>query len=363
MKAILETGEKQQIIIDSFRFDCGARLENLELCYETWGSYRGDNAILITHALTGTSHVAAGNGRPGWWQNLVGPGCVFDTERYFIICANVIGGCSGSSGPASLNPITGKPYGTSFPVITIRDMVRAARHLLDELGVSRLRSVAGGSMGAMQAMEWAALYPEIVDSIVIMAAPGRAYPQSIAYRKTQRQAIMLDPAWNNGNYYESGPPLDGIELARQMGFITYRSEKHFAERFGRQFADKDFFDLHARFEIEAYLQHHGRKLGTWFDANTYLYLSKAMDLFDLGLGCSSFAEGVRRIKAPACVIGFDSDLLFPLYQQKEIADLLAPYNPRVSFHEVKTEFGHDAFLLETEQLSNIVGDFLNQNDI
>ena len=207
-------------------------------------------------------------------------------------------------------------------------------------------------------MEWAALFPDFVDAIIPMAAPGRAYPQSIAFRKAQRKAIMLDPEWRDGDYYGHSIPKRGLELARMMGFISYRSEREFAGRFGRNFVDEEYLSLHGRFEIEQYLEYHGQKLAEWFDANTYLYLSKAMDLHDLGRGFSSYETGVRRIQCPVQMIGFDSDQLFPCYQQREIVELLKPVNPQVHYHEIKTLYGHDAFLIEKEAISKIVRHFL-----
>ena len=348
--------------LKDFVFECGETLDELVLCYETWGSLNGerDNAILATHALTGTSHAASHPDAPaiGWWEFMIGPGRPFDTSRYFVICINVPGACSGSSGPSSINPSTGNPFGTSFPVVTIRDMVRAQKHVLDHLEIESLHTVSGASMGGMQAMEWAALFPETVRSIIPFAAPGRAYPQSIAYRKAQRKAIMLDPAWQEGQYYDSEPPVKGIELARIVGFITYRTEKEFAGRFGRNLAEEELLDLHGRFEIEHYLEYHGRKLATWFDANSYLYLSKAMDLHDLGHGATSWEAGVQRIKARTLMIGFNSDLLFPCYQQEEVATLLRKGGANARYCEIDSIYGHDAFLLEKDAISKVVHQFM-----
>lgn len=365
----LETIKKDQqqklFKTESFTMESGEKLNEMLLCYETWGEMNttADNTILIAHALTGSSHAASSPTLPtaGWWQEMIGPGNAFDTEKYFVICSNVIGGCSGSTGPSSLNPQTGFPYGLQFPTVTIRDMVRAQRLLCDHLGVKNLFSVSGGSMGGMQALEWAALYPDFVHSIIPIATPGRAYPQSIAYRRAQRKAIMMDPNWNEGRYYTTTIPSQGIELARMVGFITYRSEKEFARRFSRDIQEDELLTIDGRFEIEKYLEHHGKKLAEWFDANTYLYLSKAMDLHDLGYGFSSYEEGIQRIKSSVCMIGFDSDLLFPIYQQKEVAGILSKTNPNVHFHEIETIFGHDAFLLEHQQLTKIIRDFLTNH--
>lgn len=235
----------------------------------------------------------------------------------------MIGGCSGSTGPASINPQTGVQYGLQFSTVTIRDMVRTQRLLLDHLDVKKLHSISGGSMGGMQ-------------------------------------AIMMDPNWNDGRYYESTIPKQGIELARMVGFITYRSEQEFAEKFGRAIQEEELLTIEGRFEIEKYLEYHGEKLAEWFDANTYLYLSKSMDLHDLGHGFSSYETGIQRIKAAVCMIGFDSDQLFPVYQQREVIGILSGTNPNAEFHEIKTLYGHDAFLLEIEKLSKIITNFLSK---
>ena len=358
---------KNNLELDAFQCENEQILPKVNLAYETWGILNPakDNAVLICHALTGTSHVTSGaaDTSPGWWEFLVGAGKPIDTTKYFVICINTLGGCSGSTGPSSINPETGQVYGIRFPQITIRDMVRSQKKLLDRLQIERLHLIIGASMGGMQAMEWAALFPELVESIVPISAPGRAYPQSIAFRKAQRKAIMNDPDWRGGYYYGICKPEKGIELARMIGFITYRSEFEFARRFGRELSDQNLFDLSSRFEIESYLEHHGKKLAQWFDANTYLYLSKAMDLHDLGRGYSSYEHGIQKIQAKTCIVGVDSDMLFPHYQQEEFANILQKTNPNVEYIEIKSLFGHDAFLVEEEQIAGIVRNFLNQNKI
>ncbi len=349
--------------LNEFHFENGETLKDIHICFESWGQLNParNNAILVCHALTGTSHAANNGGEDdGWWNFLIGPGKAFDTDKYFVLCSNVLGGCSGTSGPASTSSKTGIPYGMDFPVVTVRDIVRAQKRLIDHLGIQGLVAVTGASLGGMQALEWAALFPEKVESIVPIAVPGRAYAQSIAYRKAQRKAIMMDPNWHNGHYYGNGVPDKGIEVARMIGFISYRTEREFATRFERKFADGDYLDIQGRFEIEQYLEYHGNKLSKWFDANTYLYLSKAMDLHDLGYGFPSYEAGVQRIKAATLIIGFDSDILFPIYQQKELADILGKTNSQTNFRKVKTLYGHDAFLLEKEQLSEIIGGFLDR---
>lgn len=353
---------RQVFLLPHMKFECGRLLTNLPLVYETWGALNStrDNAILVAHSLTGDSHAASSpeNPEPGWWEFMIGPGRAFDTDKYFVICSNCLGGCSGSAGPATIDPETGRPFALTFPTLTIRDLVRAQKQLLDHLGVRGLVTVSGGSMGGMQALEWAAQFPDFVASIIPIAAPGRAYPQSVAYRKAQRKAIMNDPDWRDGNYYGKSAPAAGIETARMLGFITYRTEKEFAVRFGRRFADGEYHSLHGRFEIEEYLEYHGKKLASWFDANTYLYLSKAMDLHDLGYGCNSYEAGVRRITCPTLMIGFDSDILFPSYQQREVVDILQQTNQRARFEQLHTIYGHDAFLLEKEQLTTTISEFL-----
>ena len=364
MNNIRITHTKRNYTFGPIKFESGEELEKVTITYETWGklNQNRDNVVLIAHALTGTSHAASADDcqEKGWWESLIGPGKSIDTNKYFAICPNVIGGCSGSSGPSSTNQATGQPYGVDFPTLTIKDMVRSEKKLIDHLQISKLLTITGASMGGMQAMEWAALYPEMVKSIIPISAPGRAYPQSIAYRKAQRKAIMNDPDWNGGNYYGKSIPEKGIELARLIGFITYRSEKEFAERFGRDHRDSSLFNLTARFEVESYLEHHGKKLAQWFDANTYLYLSKSMDLHDLGREYNSYEEGIQQIHAHTLCIGVESDILFPNYQQKEFINILSQTNPNATYKEIKSLYGHDAFLIEEEQINVIITDFLTK---
>ncbi|MFZ5515522.1 MAG: homoserine O-acetyltransferase MetX [Candidatus Zhuqueibacterota bacterium] len=364
MKSIQSPHELKDVRFESVAFENGQVLPAATIRYEAWGRLNsaGDNAILIAHALTGTSHCTSNDdgGEPGWWESLIGPGKAVDTNQFYVICPNVLGGCSGSSGPSSIDETTGRPFGLTFPAVTIRDMVRAEKRLIDMLGVNKLLTIVGGSMGGMQALEWAAMFPDQVESIIPIASPGRAYPQSIAFRKAQRKAIMLDPDWRSGNYYGVSIPQRGLELARMIGHITYRSEREFAVRFGRSVCDEQFYDINGRFEVEDYLEHQGQKLARWFDANTYLYLSKAMDFHDLGFGFKSYEEGVRRIRSKLLIIGIDSDLLFPVHQQKEIVRILRYANPDIYYEEVESLYGHDAFLVEKEQVSTLVGEFLRE---
>jgi len=354
--------KKDHINIQSFEFESDPVFPEVTVVYETWGTLNDarDNAVMIEHALTGSSHAASApdDPAPGWWEYLIGPGCAIDTSRYFVICANVLGGCNGTTGPSSPSHTNGRPYGTDFPVVTVRDMVRSQKHVIDHLGIERLHTIIGGSMGGMQALEWAAMYPDSVNSIMCMAAPGRAYPQSIALRKAQRRAIMMDPDWCKGHYYGKSIPAAGIEVARMIGHITYRTEMEFAQRFGRDHHDDDLYALTSKFEIENYLEYQGTKLAARFDANTYLYLSKAMDLHDMGYRCESYEQGLQRIRAKTLVMGIDSDILFPTYQQKEIVDILKMTNNDVQYREITSIKGHDGFLVEQEQVTQLVRDYL-----
>ncbi len=354
---------KNILKLKEFKTENKVVLPNFELAYETWGSLntKGDNCVIIGHALTGTSHAASSEEHPedGWWEFLIGPGKVVDTNKYYVICVNVPGGCSGSTGPWSINPETSKPYGPDFPVLTIRDFIHSQKLVLDHLKVKKIHCAVGASMGGMQALEWSAQYPDYVKSLIVIGAPGKSYPQSIAFRKAQRKAIMNDPEWCDGHYYGRSFPDSGMELARFIGFISYRTELEFAGRFGRNHNGDDMYEFDSEFEIEKYLQHQGKKLSKWFDANSYLYLSKAMDLHDLGYDSSSYEEGIQRIKANTLIVGQSSDILFPVYRQKEIVDALKKVNNKVIYKEIETIYGHDAFLLEQDQINSLVENHLN----
>lgn len=350
------------------RLDSGVEFGPVTVAYETYGTLDPSraNVILIPHALTGDSHCAShGPHDPeeGWWEPLVGPGRVFDTERYFIICTNVLGGCQGTTGPASIDPETGSPYGMRFPVITIRDMVRVQRMLLNQLGIDRLLLVAGGSMGGMQTLQWAVDYPEMVGAILPIATPGRASAQAIAYNEVGRQAIMLDPYWRGGDYYRhSEGPDAGLGVARMVGMITYQSDLSMARKFGRRFmegAHANPFDLATQFEVESYLHYQGRKLARRFDANTYIYLTRALDLFDLGYGYSSYEAALERIQCPVLVYGMSSDILYPTEQQRDLVNALARLGKRVEYAELDTDHGHDGFLLEFERMEGTLRSFVN----
>lgn len=350
----------------SFRLESGKTLGPVTVAYETYGTLApdGKNAVYICHALTGTAHAASLPDRPGqeegWWDPLIGPGKVFDTNRYFVVCANVLGGCYGTTGPASLNPETGIPYAMDFPVITIRDMVHVQKRLLDHLGVKRLKAVAGGSVGGMQALEWAVMYPELVDAVIPVAASERLTPLAIAYNQAGRKAIMLDANWCGGSYYGRTFPADGLALARMVGTITYKSKETFEERFGRKLAGdkKDYFNFFQDFEVESYLNYQGHKLVKRFDANAYLYLTKAMDLHDLGRGYASPLEALRRIKGRVLLIGISSDLLFPPGEIRGLAVELRRAGIETEYREIQSPFGHDAFLIEFDQIEAAIRPFL-----
>jgi homoserine O-acetyltransferase len=354
---------------EPIRLDSGQLFGPIIIAYETYGqlSPARDNAILITHALTGDAHCAshgADDPEPGWWEPLVGPGRVFDTDRYYIICSNVLAGCQGSTGPASIDPHTNMPYGMRFPVITIRDMVRVQRLLIKHLGIEQLACVAGGSMGGMQAFTWAVEYPQMVRSTISIAAPGRSGAQAIAYNEVMRQAIMTDPAWLQGNYYGTPGPVNGLITARMLGMITYQSAESMMLKFGRDVMNATFQDLfrfQTQFQIESYLHYQGTKLVDRFDANTYLYLTRACDLFDLGLGHPTFEQALARITSPIMVIGVSSDILYPPQQQLEVVRLLEKQGKPVDYAEIDTPYGHDGFLIEFEKMVPILRSFLDKH--
>lgn len=351
--------------------DSGASLVPVEIAYETYGALDADggNAILICHALTGDQHVASPHpitAKPGWWARMVGEGKPIDPARHFIICANVLGSCMGSSGPASLAG-DGVPYAMRFPVITIRDMVRAQAMLLDHLGVGVLRAVVGGSMGGMQALSWAATYPARVRAAVVIAATARHTAQNIAFHEVGRQAIMADPRWLGGDYYASGePPSAGLAVARMAAHITYLSEAGLTEKFGRRLQARPdspngakSFGFDADFQVESYLRHQGISFVDRFDANSYLYITRAMDYFDLaeehgGRLANAFKGSATRF----CLVSFDTDWLYPTAESRSIVKALNAAGAAASFVELSSPFGHDAFLLDSPELNRVVDGFL-----
>jgi homoserine O-acetyltransferase len=344
--------------------ESGEILSPVTLAYETCGelNYDRSNGILVLHALSGDAHAAgfhAGDKNPGWWDALIGPGKAFDTDRYFVICSNVIGGCKGSTGPSSINPRTDKPYGLDFPAITIGDMVRAQSCLVEYLGIKKLLAVAGGSMGGMQALEWAVSFPERVSAAIVIATTSRHSPQQIAFNEVGRQAIMADPDWKSGNYYSAGiSPARGLSLARMIGHITYMSNSSMSEKFGRRFKDdKQDNKFSPDFEVEGYLQYKGDNFVKRFDANSYLYITKALDLFDPG----NLNDAFRKAKdVKFLVMAFTSDWLYPAYQSKEIVKACKLSGIDVTYCELNSTYGHDAFLLETAGESNLVRHFLRR---
>lgn len=348
------------------RLDSGQLLPNPAVAYETLGTLCAgrSNAVLICHALTGDQYVATDHpltAKPGWWTRMVGPGKPIDPARHFIICSNVIGGCMGSEGPASLNPQDSRPWGLRFPVLTIADMVRAQAGLLDSLGIDTLLAVVGGSMGGMQALQWAASYPGRVRSVVAIATAARHSAQNIAFHEVGRQAIMADPRWNGGAYAPGNGPSNGLAVARMAAHITYLSEEGLTAKFGRhlQQGTQKRFGFDADFQVESYLRHQGMSFVDRFDANAYLYITRALDYFDLAEGFGGqLAAAFAATAARFCVISFDSDWLYPTAEARRIVQALVAAGRHASFVELASPFGHDAFLLDTPGLSQVVDGFL-----
>jgi homoserine O-acetyltransferase len=357
----------ESVEFESLPLDSGMSLEPLTIAYETYGrlNEQRTNAVLILHALSGDAHAAGyypGESKPGWWETMIGPGKGFDTDRYFVICSNVIGGCKGSSGPNSMNPATCKEYGLDFPLVTVGDMVRAQKMLIDHLEITRLLSVCGGSMGGMQALQWAVAYPEAVASCIAIAATPKHSPMQIAFNEVGRQAIMGDPNWNGGDYYQGDAPDSGLAVARMIGHITYLSDESMHEKFGRRLRGKRAlgFDLTLNFEVESYLRHQGELFTRRFDANTYLYITKALDYFDLTNDRGVLVETFRDLPEDMrfLAIAFSSDWLYPPYQSKEIVRALKGNGLDCSYLEMRLSYGHDAFLLENKDLTRVVWHFM-----
>src|SRR5579864_6164061 len=343
--------EVSSATFDQLELDCGVTLAPVEVAYETYGTLNAakTNAVLIEHAFSGDAH-AAGEG--GWWNNMIGPGKGFDTDQCFVICANVLGGCRGTTGPSSINPDTGCPWAMSFPAISIADMVRLQKKLVDYLGIERLLAVAGGSMGGMQALEWAVTYPDHVLAALPIATTARHSAQQIAFNEVGRQAIMADPDWNEGNYYGHRPPARGLSVARMVGHITYMSDASMREKFGRRLRDQN------QFEVESYLRYRGSQFVDRFDANSYLYITKAMDYFDLTSSGRSLSAAFENVKARFLVISFTSDWLYPSYQSLEVVRALRGRNCDVAYCELPSSYGHDAFLVNVTEQAELVRGFL-----
>jgi homoserine O-acetyltransferase len=348
---------------DGLVLESGRTLDPVTLAYETYGRLndKKNNAVLVCHAFSGNAHAAGYNRpddkNPGWWDDMVGPGKAIDTDKYYVVCSNILGGCGGSTGPSSINPATGRPYGLEFPVVTIRDMVEAQRRLVDFLGIDKLLCVTGGSMGGMQALQWVASYPERVRSVVPIATTLKHSPLQIALDEVGRQAVMADANWRMGGYYGGKVPEKGLALARMIGHITYMSDRSMEEKFSRRLKEDKFsFSFATDFEVEGYLRYRGDNFVKRFDANSYLYITKAMDYFDLS-GNRLFAKG-SATGTRFLVIAFHSDWLYPLYQSREIVRLLKMHGADATYCEIQSTYGHDAFLLEIDEESRLIRHFL-----
>jgi homoserine O-acetyltransferase/O-succinyltransferase len=362
-------GRRVKLATDApLRLDSGTALGPITVAYQTYGRLDAAraNAVLVCHALTGDQFAAERHpitGKDGWWQLMIGPGRPLDTERYFVICANVLGGCMGTSGPVENDPVTGQPYGLSFPVITVGDMVRVQALLLDHLGIERLFCVLGGSMGGMQVLEWVARYPERVFAAVPIASAARHSAQNIAFHEVGRQAIMADPDWQGGNYLlSSRRPTRGLSVARMAAHITYLSEAALHRKFGRALQDRTgiSYGFEADFQVESYLRHQGITFVDRFDANSYLYITRAMDYFDLAASYEGvLANAFRGAATRFCVISFSSDWLFPTTESRELVRALAAVAANVSFCEIQTDRGHDAFLLDEPEFHRVLSGFLD----
>jgi len=347
---------------DDFLLESGQQLSRVRVAYETYGVLddQRSNAILILHALTGDAHAAGiheGESQPGWWDDMIGPGKAFDTDRYFVICSNVLGGCKGTTGPGDINPATGKRYDLDFPLITIMDMVNVQCRLVDALGIDRLLAVAGGSMGGMQALEWMAAHPDRLRSAIVMATAAKHSPQQIAFNEVGRQAIMADPQWKDGRY-DGHPPAKGLAVARMIGHITYMSDESMAQKFGRRVGDnRKAHQFSSGFEVEDYLRHKGRRFVERFDANSYLYITNAMDSYDAARGGELY-QAFAGLKAKVLLMSFTSDWLYPVAQSRDIARACKQSGVDTTYCEIDSSYGHDAFLLEVEEESHLVKHFL-----
>ncbi len=347
--------------------DSGETLGPITLAYETYGTLNAErnNAILICHALSGDAHAAGltSNNKVGWWDDCIGPDKAFDTNKYFVICSNVIGGCQGSTGPGSISAKSGEPYGLEFPVITVADMVRAQRHLIDALGIDQLLAVAGGSMGGMQVLQWTVSYPERVRAALPLATTARHSPMLIAFSEVGRQAIYADPNWNHGDYYAGARPNTGLALARMIGHITYLSEESMHQKFGRRLEARERFgyDFETDFAVESYLHYNGNRFTERFDANTYLYVTKAMDYFDLAHSHENLMTAFAKCAGLMyLVVSFTSDWLYPPYHSKEMVSALTGIGADVTYCNLQSTWGHDAFLLEVETMTQLISDFLGR---
>ncbi|MFH0749003.1 MAG: homoserine O-acetyltransferase [Candidatus Bathyarchaeota archaeon] len=351
-------GPPKELLLDS-----GEKLGPITLAYEAYGSLnpQKSNAILVLHALSGDAHAAGfhhGEQDPGWWDAMIGPGKALDTEKYFVICSNVIGGCRGSTGPSSINPQTNKPYSLDFPTITIRDMVAAQRYLIKHLKIENLLAVVGGSMGGMQVLQWMVSYPNLIKSAIPIATTMKHSPQQIAFNEVGRQAIMADQNWEEGNYYGRTLPDKGLAVARMIGHITYMSDTSMATKFGRRLkADRQLLKFSQDFEVEGYLRYRGDHFVKRFDANSYLYITEAIDHFNI-LHEKSIHDVFRGLQAKVLVIAFKSDWLYPIYQSQELVRACKLSGVDASYCEINSTYGHDAFLLEVDEETHLFKHFL-----
>ncbi len=353
-----------------FQLESGAALQPVTLAYETYGQLNAErsNAILTLHALSGGAHAAGyhtlNDEKPGWWDDSIGPGKAFDTDRFFVICINVLGSCYGSSGPLSIDPATNEPYGLHFPVVTIGDMVRAQIKLIDHLGIDQLLCVTGGSMGGMQALEWAAHYPERIKAAIPLATTARHSPMLIAFSEVGRQAIYADPAWNGGDYYnQEQKPDAGLAVARMVGHITYLSEQAMHDKFGRrlQVLERYGYEFQTEFAVESYLKYNGNNFTRRFDANSYLYVTKALDYFDLSAPTGSLSAAFASSShIKYLVVSFTSDWLYPTYHSKELVAALTAVGADVTYLDIQSTWGHDAFLLEVDTMTRLLESFLQR---
>lgn len=348
----------------------GEKLGPITVAYETYGTLAPDksNVVLVLHALSGDSHAAGyyseDDPKPGWWDIMVGPGKGIDTDKYFVVCPNILGSCMGSTGPSSINPETGKPFGLEFPVVTIGDMVRVQNKLMDHLGIDKILAVVGGSIGGLQVLEWCLSYPEMVVSAIPLATTMKHSALTIAFHEVARQAIMADPNWNNGNYYNGPKPDLGLAVARMIGHITYLSDESMRHKFGRRLQDKsDFsFNFDVDFQVESYLRYQGKKFVDRFDANSFLYITKAADYYDMEIqhDSGSAVKAFSKARAKFLVASFTSDWLYPTYQSKEMVQAMKKNGLDVSFLEIEAKWGHDAFLLPNERLTALINGFLDR---
>ena len=344
--------------LEKFRFESGAEIKSVNVAYETYGTLNsnGTNAVLICHALTGSSHASNYNNtseQPGWWDGVIGEGKAFDPSKHFIVCSNFLGSCYGTTGPNSINPETGKNYAVNFPQMTVRDMVKLQYELLKSLGVTKLLTVTGGSLGGMQTLEWALLYPDFVETIIPIATSAKHSAWAIGLNEIQRKAIFDDPAWENGFYIDQ--PTNGLSTARMLAMMTYRSQISFEKKFGREIKRNDTNSAKPFYQIESYLHYQGEKLVNRFDANTYIYITRAMDLHDVSKGRGTIDETLKKIQAKTLCVGIDTDILYPATEQEGIAAAI----PGAEYFEIKSIHGHDAFLIEFDQLNNVISKFLN----